>query len=158
MAYDNKGNNKGYGNKPYNNKNEESPKLPIGYLEGGYYTKKNDELVLKKEYIVEFPKEIAEALSLDRNKNKRSQIRKFYEYTLRIQDLLRRKNGDFSIVEAELNRLIPYVTYANSRATVTQLFEDFIRKNVKNIQSEKDLVAFVKHFEAIVAYLPKEKN
>lgn len=138
----------GFDHKPHIKKDE--PKLPVGYLDGGYYTKKNDEWVLKKEYIVKFPKEIADALSLDKNKNKRSQIRKFYEYTLRVQDLLRRKNGEFAIVEAELDRLIPHVKYASNRSTptVTSLFVEFIEQNIEQIKNEKDLIAFVKHFEA----------
>lgn len=159
MAY----NNNGY-NKPHRNRNNGqggnriNEELPQNYLYGGYYVEKNGELVLKKEYIVGFPNEIAKLLSQDRNKNKRSQIRKFYEYALRIQALLKRKNMEFDAIEAELTRLVPYVKYAESRSTVSELFRMFIEENIKHIHNEKDLMAFIKHFEAIVAYLPKERN
>ena len=114
---------------------------------------------------MDYSKEIAGKLA-DRNEwekpgtpqNKRSQIRKFYEYVLRIQGLLRRKNNNFGAVEAELKRLIPYVDYAVSRGTVSELFQKFINKNIMAIHNVEGLNAFVKHFESIVAYLPKEKN
>lgn len=139
--------------------------LPKGYLEGGYYKEVNGEKVLQKEYIVKYPQEIVELLTVrdERGRvksdiNKRSQIRKFYEYALAVQGLLQRKDNNFEVVEAELNRLIPFADYAKSRGTVSDLFVEFINKNVTNIHSTSDLTAFTKHFEAIVAYLPKDKG
>lgn len=137
--------------------------LPKGYLDGGYYKTIQGELILKKEYIVEYPKNIARDLSDKRESrggkvNKRSQVRKFYEYTLRIHELLKQKSGDFCCVEAELNRLIPFVKYAYSRDKVSDLFVKFIEINVTTIRNSDDLRAFVKHFEALIAYMPKDKN
>lgn len=162
-------NNKSYGTQYSKGRTDEyrsgyvQAELPKGYLEGGYYKDKDDKKVLKKEYIVQYPSAIASTLSgkVDSDngkKNKRSQIRKFYEYSLQIKELLQRKGGDFDLVEAELKRLIPYVKYAESRGTVSSLYADFIQKNVNTIHNVDDLNAFVKHFEAVVAYLPKEKN
>ena len=71
---------------------------------------------------------------------------------------MRRKNNNFPSVEAELDRLLPFVKYAESRGTVSPLFRNFIEKNIMIIHNGEDLNAFVKHFEAVVAYLPKEKN
>lgn len=133
--------------------------LPQGYLKEGYFQTCEENVKLNSKYIVEYPREIAKKLSSEgNNKNKRSQIRKFYEYSLRIQNLLRHKKGDFCVIEAEFKRLIPFVEYAESRGTVTECFVSFITKNVEEVKNADDLNAFVKHFEAIVAYLPKEKN
>lgn len=155
MAYYEKPNQKSF--------NNFVPQLPKGYLVGGYYEEGERGRVLKKEYIVDFPISIAKALSSKEDsengkRNKRSQIRKFYEYSISIRELANRKNGDFRVIEAELDRLLPFAQYKMSRNTVSQLFVDFINKNVSNIKNTEDLQAFVKHFEAIVAYLPKEKN
>ena len=166
MANDNRnyGNRMGGGRNSFGS-NYQKGLLPKGYLSGGYFETIKGENALKPEYIVEYSKEIAKKLA-DRNEweksntpqNKRSQIRKFYEYVLRIQGLLRRKNDNFGAVEAELKRLIPYVDYAVSRGTVSELFQNFINDNMMAIHNVEDLNAFVKHFESIVAYLPKEKN
>ncbi len=165
MAYDNRNFGNKMGGRNGFNSNYQKGQLPKGYLSGGYFETVENENALKPEYIVEYSKAIAEKLS-DKNEwekpntpqNKRSQIRKFYEYVLRIQSLLHRKNNNFDAVEAELKRLIPYVNYAVSRGTVSELFRNFINDNMMAIHNVEDLNAFVKHFESIIAYLPKEKN
>lgn len=165
MGYDNR-NNLGRSGGKFNQTGSDYKKgqLPQGYLAGGYFETVNGEEVLKKDYIVKYSKEIADALSnkqewdSGKEQNKRSQIRKYYEYCLRIQGSMQRKNGDFAAVESELNRLLPFIEYARSRSTVSELFRVFINKNISQIHEAKELNAFIKHFEAIVAYLPKEKN
>ncbi len=166
MAYDNRnyGNRMG-GGRNSSNSNYQKGQLPKGYLSGGYFETAEGESVLKPEYIVEYSKEIARKLASkdewekpNTPQNKRSQVRKFYEYVLRIQGLLQLKNNHFGTVEAELKRLIPYAEYAMSRGTVSELFQNFINDNIMALHNVDDLNAFVKHFESIVAYLPKEKN
>lgn len=166
MGYDNR--NGGYrsgGTRNSMGNGYKKAELPKGYLSGGYFETAGDEKVLKPEYIVKYSREIAGKLDSPEEwdkpnspQNKRSQIRKFYEYVLGIQGLLRRKNNNFEIVEAELNRLVPFVNYARSRGTVSELFRLFIEENLKAVHGAEDLNAFAKHFESIVAYLPKEKN
>ena len=155
MAYDGKRNQY--------HKDFRTAQLPAGYLAEGYYLVRNDEKIMRKEYIIEFPEAIANTLSnreetKNGKKNKRSQIRKFYEYSLRIQNVMKRKNGNFEMVEADLKWLVPAVKYAQTRDVVSDLFVRFVEKNIAAIHNKDDLKAFVKHFEAIVAYLPKEKN
>ena len=165
MAYDNRNGGKQGGMKSGAGDGYRKGILPEGYLSGGYFKSVGDERVLKPEYIVKYSKEIADKLNswqewdkANSPQNKRSQIRKFYEYVLGIQGLLQRKNNNFAVIEAELNRLIPFVNYAQSRSTVSELFKKFIEENIKAVHGTEDLNAFVKHFESIVAYLPKEKN
>ena len=165
MPYDNKKFGGRTGSMNSNFTSYQKAQLPKGYLSGGYFEMIGDEKALRPEYIVAYAKEIAEKLDkpeewdkFNSPQNKRSQVRKFYEYVLRIQGLLQRKNNNFEVVEAELDRLIPFVNYARSRSTVSELFQIFVEENIRAIHSVEDLNAFVKHFESIVAYLPKEKN
>ena len=135
-------------------------KLPKEYLEGlidGYYKKVNGEDCLKPEFIVKYPKEIAKGLE-DDYKNKLSQIWKFYDHTRKIQDSLKQKVKSFEAIEAELNMLKPAATYAANRGTVTYFFKDFIEENVSQIKDMKDLEAFIKHFQALIAYLPRKNQ
>lgn len=113
-------------------KNGSQMSLPPGYLSGGYYEEEEQKKYMKKEYIVEYSKQIAvNLLSEGKNKkNKRSQIRKFYEYTLQVRELVRRKDNCFEMAEAELNRLIPFVRYAESRDRVSRLFAEFIEVKI----------------------------
>lgn len=132
-------------------------RLPPGYLQNGYYSD-GEKRKLKKEYIVDYPRKLADLFDKDGGKdtNKRSQIRKFYEYILRVETKMRLQGNDFSLIEADLSELMPYVSYAGQRRVVSKLFIDFIESNVKEIHDEKDLKAFTKHFEAIVAFTKKD--
>lgn len=131
--------------------------LPEGYLQGGYYSDP-EKAKLKKEYIVEYPKALANAFELDggRDTNKRSQIRKFYEYLLRVDRQMRLQDNNFSLIEANLAELLPHVTYAGKRRVVSNLFIKFIEANLAAVHDEKDMRAFVKHFEAVVAFTKKD--
>lgn len=154
MAYNNsyQGGNRGNMGRGYG---APQPHLPDGYLTQGYYEIKNDKKFLRSEYIVDFPERIAKDLE-DRSKNKSSQIRKFYDYCVRLDGTMKRKS--FNEVEADFKRLIPFVKYACTRNRVSQLFVDFIERNVLKVKDKHDFRAFLKHFEALIAYLPKDNN
>ena len=139
-----------------NNKENIDRWLPKNYLKDGYFYQKGNDKVIRKEYIVDFPQEIAQNLSRDKNTNKRSQIRKFYEYALRIQVLMRRNENDYQLLEADLMRLKPFVRYAQTRGRVSELFVEFIERNLSSIHSIEDFEVFVKHFEAVIAYLKED--
>ncbi len=150
MVYDNKNFNK---NKNYNSKLE--PTFPEGYLEGGYFEDK-EKRTLKSEYIVKYPIHIVKNLK-DGDKNKSSQLRKYYDFVVRIKDTLKYDIKTFDEVYPEINKLDYHSTYAESRNKVTKYFVDFIKKNLQNIHTKEDFFAFATHFEAIIAYLPKDK-
>lgn len=147
--------------KNFNNskKSNNRPEFPDDYLKGGYYKTVDGKILLKKEYIVTYPDKIAETLSCGvGEKNKRTQIRKYYGFTIRLKELLNNSEKDFEEIEAELNRMRYFAENACNSNKVTKFFVDFINKNLDYIHREEDFKAFAKHFEAVVAYLPKERN
>ena len=137
------------------------PKEYLADLKEGYYKKVDGEDCLKPEFIVKYPKEIAKGLK-DRNKNKLSQIWKFYEHARRIQDTLQgnleHKRMPFAKLKAELDMMQPIVESALNRSLVTPVFKDFIDENVSKVEEIEDLDAFIKHFQALIAYLPRENQ
>ena len=126
-------------------------------LQDGYFRLVGNKKSLKPEFIVEYPEEIARRLKNYR-KNKLSQLWKFYDHTMRVEDKLRRNGDSLEIFEAELRELQPAVNYAKGRDTVTQEFQDFINFNVKRINDIDDLRAFIKHFQSVIAYLPRQNQ
>ena len=64
------------------------PELPNDYLSDGYFEpgQAGGKPSLRREYIVGYPEEIARSLE-DRDLNKSAQLRKFYEYAIRIRDM-----------------------------------------------------------------------
>lgn len=136
-------------------------------LEDGYFKMVDGKKCLKEEFIVEYPIKIVEMLKYDRNdksksnnkdKNKVSQLWKFYDHARRIQDSLRLKGGSLDVLRAELCELMPAANYALERKNVTVEFKQFIDFNVSRIKDKDDLAAFIKHFQSVIAYLPKEKQ
>ena len=131
------------------------PELPNDYLSDGYFEpgQAGGKPSLRREYIVGYPEEIARSLE-DRDLNKSAQLRKFYDYAIRIRDMLGR-GISFREAESDFCRLLVFADYAKSRNRVSQLFVDFIKRNVDAVRDEQDFYAFLKHFEAVIAHLKK---
>lgn len=131
--------------------------LPNEYkkdLINGYFKMVENQKCLKPKFIVEYPRNIAGLLKHPQ-KNKLSQLWKFYDHARYIQDKISQQGVVFETVEAELNELKPAVHYASSRGTVTEEFQYFIDDNLSQIKNSDDLAAFIKHFQALIAYLPR---
>lgn len=125
-------------------------------LENGYFKLIDDKKALKPEFIVEYPQEIARQLK--GKKNKSSQLWKFYEHAIKVQDGLRQRGESLEVAKAELCELRPAVNYAKERDVVTSAFKKFIDFNVRCINDNEDLSAFIKHFQAVIAYLPRQNQ
>lgn len=147
MAYD----------KNFNRQHKQQQELtfPQDYLKNGYFSDE-EKNKLKCEFIVEYPKHIVSNLK-ERDKNKSSQLRKYYDFVVRIKDTLKYNNKSFEDVLPEIKKLDYYVSYAETRGKVSKYFVDFIKQNLNNIKTKEDFFAFATHFEAIIAYLPKDK-
>lgn len=131
------------------------PTLPEGYLKDGYFepTAGGKRPALRREFIIGYPEKIAQALD-DREKNKSTQLRKFYDYCIRIRDMLD-CGQSFHEVESDFCRLEVFSKYAESRSKVSGLFVNFIQSNVRSVHSKDEFYAFMKHFEAVIAYIKK---
>ncbi len=133
-------------------------------LEDGYFRNKS---YMKPDFIIEYPQKIADMLKFDENdslteknkdRNKLSQLWKFYDHAKRIQDSLHSSNKPLDVLSAELCELIPAANYAFERQTITKEFKIFIDLNISHIETIEDLDAFIKHFQSLIAYLPKENQ
>ena len=62
------------------------------------------------------------------------------------------------ILKADLYQLMPAVNYAFERETISDDFKKFIDLNVTSVKNREDLDAFIKHFQSLIAYLPKENQ
>lgn len=92
-----------------------------------------------------------------KNKNKRSQIRKFYDeindFKLRLKSLPEDKRAEeFEILLPYLRMLIAKTVYAEGRGLVTAKFKNFIKDGIESIQTPEDLFVFADLFEAIMGF------
>jgi len=134
----------------------QSKGLAKEYLQGGYFDQSEH---LKREYIVEYPQQIANQLAYDKfQQMSAAGLRRFFTKVRFLERKLEAK-GDFAAVVPELLALIPYVHNAKTRKVVPQLFQQFIEQNVNAaVQSEHAFrEGFLKHFEYVVAFFPKSR-
>jgi CRISPR-associated protein Csm2 len=103
---------------------------------------------------------LSETLANQGQANKRSQIRKFYDEVLRLdQDAKALSEDKWPNILARLNLLVPKAVYAQGRNNlVSEHFVNFIKSSVEQIQSKEDLAVFATFFEAFMGFYRKHKK
>lgn len=102
--------------------------------------------------------ELAKEINADRqntkNKevNKSTQIRNFYEEVLRFDSMLKTKPDDFDNTLPYLKMINAKVAYATGRGLVTNSFKKFISNSLKQVNDKEDFEAFAGLFEAFMGY------
>ncbi len=98
-------------------------------------------------------KELSTTLAEQRGRNKRTQLRKFYDEVLRLeQDAKNTPEEKWPNLQARLHLLIPKAAYALGRELVSREFVDFILNSVNNIKTPQDLAVFANFFEAFMGF------
>jgi CRISPR type III-A-associated protein Csm2 len=84
-----------------------------------------------------------------------TQIRRFFQHCRAIEARLRAKISTWECEKIEFMRLDMAAADALKKTTakIPQLFYDFLSRNVKAVETEKDfLQGFLPHFEALVGF------
>ncbi|MBN2299301.1 MAG: type III-A CRISPR-associated protein Csm2 [Deltaproteobacteria bacterium] len=97
-------------------------------------------------------KQIAQSGKDQRGKNKRTQIRKFYDEVLRLHLLTKSDPSSWDTIYPYVNMLVAKAAYAKGRNYVTDEFMDFIKGSVEQIDSLEDLDVFSSFFEAFMGF------
>ena len=100
----------------------------------------------------ELAKKIDEA---DKGKNKRSQIRKFYDEVIRLNAMVRSNPEEWDNVIPLVNMIIAKAAYAEGRRLVTEDFVLFLKQAIQQVESHKDLDVFANFFEAFMGFYRK---
>lgn len=129
--------------------------LPDRYLVGGYF--EDGTTTVKREYILQFARELATKLSSDRQAIKKTQLRKFYDKVKAARDDHERNFIELSDALISICELSPLANQAVTRGNAPKLFSEFIDKNVLYVKDYESLKAFEQHFRAIVCYYPEKK-
>ena len=98
-------------------------------------------------------KKIAEDNKQSRNKeNKRSQIRKFYDETVRLDMLTKSRSEEWVSVIPIVHMLTAKAAYAQGRKLISKNFMNFIKESVNQIERPEDLNVFCNFFEAFMGF------
>jgi CRISPR type III-A-associated protein Csm2 len=120
----------------------------MAYLEGGYY--KNGKL--RREIYIEWAKEQAKILA--EAGMTRAALRRFYAQIKGLQPLMKDEKA-FEENKHKLYPIIPLANYATNKeeGKVPVAFKNFIERNIElALENRDNFVAFVEHFQSIVAY------
>lgn len=144
-----------------NSRYQQTPTLPIEYLQDGYFENdsEKDGKKLKREFILDYAKDLSEKFAF-KNKMKKYNLRKFYNYCIQLKVKMNARGGKIEYILEDIAKLVPLSFQAvnKSPSIAPQIFAEFFEKNVNAIKTEDDFKAFLKHFEAIVAYFEKSKS
>ena len=87
------------------------------------------------------------------NKNKSTQIRRFYDELVGWQERIGGVDAKFKQYEAFIRMLNAKVAYAKGRGLVGNEFERWFRECIKSTTNAKALDHFRLHFEAVLGFL-----
>ncbi|MDM8526215.1 type III-A CRISPR-associated protein Csm2 [Desulfococcaceae bacterium HSG8] len=88
-----------------------------------------------------------------KKKNKRTQIRKFYDEVVRLDTAAKTRSAEeWDNILPILNMLIAKAAYAQGRDLVSKNFVKFIRSAIGQISDPKDLSVFANFFEAFMGF------
>lgn len=92
-------------------------------------------------------------------KNKISQIRKFYDEALNIKELLK-AGEDYRLVFPYIKMLNAKAAYAEGRKLITREFKEFICKSLMQVKenNKKSFEVFLSFFEAFMGYYKFEES
>ena len=124
-------------------------------MEVNFYMDPNKR-ILKPDLFSKTAEDLAKMFSGDKKKNRRSQIRKFYDEVLRLQSLAKsRPKEEWGNIHPYVNMLIAKAAYAEGRELVSTDFAKFIRDGVNQVQNAQDLEVFTNLFEAFMGFFRK---
>lgn len=132
-----------------------APRIPDHCLQGDFFDTNRDG-VLKKEFLLDWAKEIADVFKKEDLTT--GQLRRFYGEVKRIEGQMQQARRLGRSCENLLNsfyRLPSLAEYAVHRkdSSVKQEFSRFIIENAKRVKDEHDFLdGFVPHFQCVVGF------
>ena len=94
----------------------------------------------------------------NKESNKRSQIRKFYDEVIRLNSLVKGNPKDWDNIVPFVNMVIAKAAYAEGRRKVSKEFSDLLKQCISQIENEKDLDVFANFFEAFMGFYAMHRS
>lgn len=86
------------------------------------------------------------------NKNKRSQLRKFFDEVVRLNQMAKNDDKEWENILPQVHMLSAQAAYAYGRKHVGDLFLSLVKDNISYIETDKDLDAYANFFEAFIGF------
>jgi CRISPR-associated protein Csm2 len=87
----------------------------------------------------------------NKNKNKRSQLRRFYDEIIRLNTMAQ-ANKDWNTILPLVHMIIAKTVYAKGRNLVTDSFVEMMKSGIEQIHDKEDLQVFANFLEAFMGF------
>lgn len=87
-----------------------------------------------------------------KKRNKRTQIRKFYDEVIRLNMEAKNRDADWDNILPLVNMMTAKAAYAKGRNLISDNFLIFIRSSVEQVKAPEDLSVFANLFEAFYGF------
>ena len=113
----------------------------------------DDQGLLKREVFIEWPREVVAAL--DRQKDKRTNLRRAFDHVSALQFRIQMKEGSAeSVLGPGIPKLYRFVEYQKQRDVISDQMKTFIQTHCNAVQhDEKKFEGFYQLFQSVLAYL-----
>jgi len=94
----------------------------------------------------------------NRQRNKGTQLRKFFDEILRLDTLARAQGADWDLILPQVHMVIAKAAYAQGRGLVSESFVNHIKEGINQIEVKEDLHVFCNHLEAFIGFYKLYKD
>lgn len=87
----------------------------------------------------------------NKSKNKRSQLRRFYDEIIRLNTMAQ-ANKDWNTILPLVHMIVAKTVYAKGRKLVTDSFVEMMKSGIEQIHDKEDLQVFANFLEAFMGF------
>lgn len=116
--------------------------------------KDREKRLLDPELFSEEANNIAKKIGEDKNMNKSTQLRRFFDEILRINTMAQtdKNNDKWNTILPLVHMIVAKTAYAQGRGLVTQSFFEMMRSGITQIKDKEDLQVFTNFLEAFMGF------
>jgi CRISPR-associated protein Csm2 len=88
----------------------------------------------------------------DRNANKSSQLRRYFDEIVRLSTQAKANGADMNMILPQVHMLVAKVAYAKGRKLVTDSFVEMMQSGISQINDKDDLLVFANFLESFIGF------
>ncbi len=88
----------------------------------------------------------------ERDKNKSTQLRRFFDEIIRLNTRAQAQDADWNIILPHVHMVVAKAAYAKGRNLVTDSFVSLMRDGISQVNTKEDLRVFTNFFESFMGF------
>lgn len=88
----------------------------------------------------------------DRNLNKSTQLRRYFDEVVRLSTQAKVNGADINMILPQVHMLVAKVAYAKGRKLITESFVEMMKSGISQIHDKDDLLVFANFLESFIGF------